>query len=58
MSETMPKLVVQQVKPDHIRVVAPHVLDLVEKASSHGAEPVTPVTPSVAAATARLHLLP
>ena len=32
MSETMPKLVVQQVKPDHIAVVAPHVRELVEKA--------------------------
>lgn len=32
MSETMSKLVVQQVKPDHIAVVAPHVRDLVEKA--------------------------
>lgn len=32
MSETLPKLVMQQVKPDHVRVVAPHIFDLLEKA--------------------------
>jgi hypothetical protein len=32
MSETLPKLVIEQVKPDMVGVVAPHILDLVEKA--------------------------
>ncbi len=32
MSETLPKLVMQQVKPDHVGVVAPHIMDLLDKA--------------------------